>query len=148
MRTFSERTWMIEFLRKKLANKKIVLLGFGKEGQSSFSLIRRLLPQTSLCIADADESIFGNHLLVDDPNVFFRLGPDYLKGLDEFDVIMKTPGITLKAIDYNIDHEKITSQTDLFLQVYSNQVIGVTGTKGKTTSTFLLNHLQSLHNDI
>jgi len=138
MRIFLDRTFMIDFLRNKLANKKIVLLGFGREGQSSLSLIRRVLPQVTLHIADIDESITGNSLVIDDPNVFFKLGPDYLKGLDEFDLIMKTPGISMKDIDYSIDREKITSQTDLFTEVYSDQIIGITGTKGKSTTSTLL----------
>jgi UDP-N-acetylmuramoyl-L-alanine---L-glutamate ligase len=138
MRNFLDHTWMTDFLRKILADKNIVLLGFGREGQSSFSLIRKVLPQIPLCIADADGSVTSNPLANNDPNVHFKLGPDYLKGLDEFDLILKTPGISLKDIDYTIDREKITSQTDLFLQVYSNQVIGITGTKGKSTTSTLL----------
>ena len=126
---------MIDFLRNKLANKRIVLLGFGREGQSSYKLIRKALPQLSLYIADADESITGNPLVIGDPNVFFRLGPGYLDGLDEFDVIIKSPGVSLMDIDYAIDREKITSQTNLFLEVYSTQVIGITGTRGKSTTS-------------
>jgi UDP-N-acetylmuramoylalanine--D-glutamate ligase len=138
MKSFLDRFCMIDFLRNKLSNKRIVLLGFGREGQSSFNLIRRVLPETSLTIADIDESIIRNPLVIGDPNVFFKLGTDYFKGLDEFDMIIKTPGISLKDIDTTIDRKKITSQTDLFLEVYSNQVIGITGTKGKSTTSTLL----------
>jgi UDP-N-acetylmuramoyl-L-alanine---L-glutamate ligase len=138
MKTFSDHICMIDFLREKLATQRIVLLGFGREGQSSFRLIRRLLPLVSLYIADIDESVIENPLVTDDPNVLFRLGHDYLKGLNEFDVIIKSPGISLKDIDNNIVREKITSQTDLFLEVYSRQVIGITGTKGKSTTSTLL----------
>jgi UDP-N-acetylmuramoyl-L-alanine---L-glutamate ligase len=132
---------MIDFLKEKLANKKIVLLGFGREGQSSFNLIRKVLPQLPLYIADNDESIRTNPLLVGDPQVIFRLGTEYLKGLDAFDLIIKSPGISMKDIDYAIGREKITSQTDLFLQVYSSQVIGITGTKGKSTTSTLLHDI-------
>jgi len=105
---------MIDFLRKKLTDKRIVLLGFGREGQSSYKLIRKVLPQMSLYIADLDESVKYNPLVAIDPNVVFKLGSGYLQGLDLFDLIVKTPGISLKDIDYTIDREKITSQTDLF----------------------------------
>jgi UDP-N-acetylmuramoylalanine--D-glutamate ligase len=37
-----------------------------------------------------------------------------------------------------LDREKITSQTDIFLQLYSNQTIGITGTKGKSTTSNLV----------
>ena len=129
---------MIDFLRKKLADKRIVLLGFGREGQSSYKLIRKIFPQMSFHIADLDESVRINPLVAKDPNVVFKLGSIYLQQLDQFDLIIKTPGISFKDIDYAIDREKITSQTDLFLQVFSHQVIGVTGTKGKSTTSSLL----------
>jgi UDP-N-acetylmuramoylalanine--D-glutamate ligase len=129
---------MTDFLKEKLAGKKILLLGFGREGRSSLKLIRKALPRITLYIADSDKSIIDNPLVSDDQNVYFRTGPGYLEGLDEFDLIIKSPGISLKDIDYKIDRKKITSQTDLFLQVYSEQVIGITGTKGKSTTATLL----------
>jgi UDP-N-acetylmuramoyl-L-alanine---L-glutamate ligase len=132
---------MIDFLRNKLANKKIVLLGFGREGQSTFRLIRRILPQVHLSVADADESVAHHPLLLNDPEVSFRTGPDYLKGLDGFDMIIKSPGISLKDIECNTIREKITSQTDLFLEFYSGQVVGITGTKGKSTTATLLHSI-------
>ena len=141
MRIFSDRIYMIDFFRKKLANKRILLLGFGREGQSTFSLIHKILPQQSLYIADADESIMENPLVIGNPDVFFKTGPDYLKGIDAFDLIIKSPGISLKDIDYPVDRAKITSQTDLFLEVYSKQVIGITGTKGKSTTSTLLHSI-------
>ena len=53
--------------------------------------------------------------------------------------MIKTPGISLKDVD--IDISLISSQTDLFLEAYHNQVIGVTGTKGKSTTSSLIYHL-------
>jgi UDP-N-acetylmuramoyl-L-alanine---L-glutamate ligase len=131
---------MYDLIRKKLDGKKVVLLGFGREGLASYSLIRKALPDIHLAVADQNESLRENALLALDPNVELLLGKNYLKHLSQFDVIVKTPGITLKNIDYSISPESITSQTELFLEVYSKQVIGVTGTKGKSTTASLLFH--------
>ena len=152
---------MLELLRRRFANKSIVLLGFGREGQSSYSLLRRAFPGTQLVIADASEGVRENPLIRDDKHIRFITGPDYLDHLNDFDVIFRSPGIPIwKRIKENpadgslvssvnhspvhpnaIPREKITSQTELFLQRYSKQVIGVTGTKGKSTTSSLIHHI-------
>ena len=52
---------------------------------------------------------------------------------DAYDYIIKSPGIV--AWDLS---DKFTSMTDLFLSEFSGQVIGITGTKGKSTTSSLL----------
>ena len=132
---------MVEPLKNKLTDKKIVLLGFGKEGRSSYKLIRKIFPRLPLIIADSDETVKGNSLVINDPEVCFHLGPGYLDHLDQSDLIIKSPGITLKDLPYRLPQENITSQTDLFLQAYSGQVIGITGTKGKSTTSTLVHYI-------
>ncbi|HTX88281.1 MAG TPA: UDP-N-acetylmuramoyl-L-alanine--D-glutamate ligase [Bacteroidales bacterium] len=132
---------MQHVIRHKLEGKKVMILGFGREGQSSFRLIRKLLPGMNLTIADASENIASDPLLREDPSVTLFTGKGYLEHLNDYEVILKTPGITLQQLGGKIPSEKISSQTDLFLQAYSNQVIGVTGTKGKSTTATLIFHI-------
>jgi len=61
--------------------------------------------------------------------------------LNDYDIILKTPGISFTQINYYIEPEKISSQTALFLQYYGNQAIGITGTKGKSTTASLIAHI-------
>jgi len=129
---------MYNLIRSELENKNVLLLGFGREGQSSYRLIRRVLPELHLTIADANESVRDNEMIKDDLNLDLNLGEEYLEGLASYDLILKSPGITLKDISYNINPESITSQTDLFLRRYYKQVIGITGTKGKSTTSTLV----------
>ena len=65
-------------------------------------------------------------------------GEDYLTCLDDCDVIMKAPGVILKNIVSDEIKAKITSQTDLFLRFCDNMIIGITGTKGKSTTSSLI----------
>jgi UDP-N-acetylmuramoylalanine--D-glutamate ligase len=132
---------MFDLIRRELNNKKVLLLGFGREGQSSYRLIRSLLPQLHITIADEDKLVCENEILKNDHLVDFILGDDYLAGLNSFERVMKSPGISLKDISYPIDLSSITSQTDLFLSRYSPQIIGVTGTKGKSTTASLIHHI-------
>lgn len=135
---------MTDLITKKLSGKKVILLGFGREGQSSFKVIRKTLQDQKLVIADLDESIRFHPLVIEDPSVEFITGENYLNKLDEYDVIIKSPGVLLHRLPYKVPAEKITSQTDLFLREYSKQVIGITGTKGKSTTASLLFHILKL----
>jgi UDP-N-acetylmuramoylalanine--D-glutamate ligase len=122
---------IIEFLK----DKKIAILGFGREGKSSFQFIRNYLPDKHLSIHDQ------NIVEVNDSNVTIVSGENYLQNLNDYDIILKTPGISFANLNYFIAPEKISSQTALFLQYYGNQTIGITGTKGKSTTTSLIHHI-------
>jgi UDP-N-acetylmuramoylalanine--D-glutamate ligase len=132
---------MIDFLKKKLQGKRVLILGFGREGKASYQVIRKALPTLPLTIADTNPSIGSHPLLNGDAQVVFVLGPGYLDHLNRFDLIIKSPGISFLGMKELPAREKITSQSDLFLQVYSNQTIGITGTKGKSTTASLLHHV-------
>lgn len=135
---------MLDLIRRELENKKVLLLGFGREGRSSYRLIRRLLPSLHLTVADQNKQIAEDEVLKKDSFVDFHLGEGYLEGLNTFDLILKSPGITLKDISSKLDPDSITSQTDLFLRRYSSQVIGITGTKGKSTTSTLIHQILRL----
>ncbi|MCR5041200.1 MAG: UDP-N-acetylmuramoyl-L-alanine--D-glutamate ligase [Clostridia bacterium] len=119
-----------EALKNYLEDKSILLLGYGREGKSTHGVIRRLLPDKRLTVADAAE------LRLDDPLCDVVSGGDYLDGLEKYDLIIKSPGVPL-MFDYSGIEDKITCQLDLFLRFARCRVVGVTGTKGKTTTTTL-----------
>ena len=81
----------------------------------------------------------GIYSFIDKERYNLYFGDEYLKASSDYDVVIKTPGISVKDID--IDFSKITSQTDLFLEAFHSQVIGITGTKGKSTTSTLIYHL-------
>jgi UDP-N-acetylmuramoyl-L-alanine---L-glutamate ligase len=132
---------MLDLIKEIAGDKKIVLLGFGREGQSTYRILRKSLPGQALVINDRDGSVRNNPLLSGDRNISFNTGENYLDNLGEFDLIIKSPGISLHGIRKVIAPGKITSQTDLFLRRFAGQVIGITGTKGKSTTASLLHHI-------
>lgn len=133
---------MIERYRDYFSDKKILILGFGVEGKSTYRFLRRVLPDKMLSIADSNEAIRDLEMLRLDKNVTLNLGSDYLKHLEGFDMIIKSPGISLKEFPA-IDFSKFTSHTELFIRFFRNQIIGITGTKGKSTTSSLIHHIIS-----
>lgn len=122
---------MQEKIMKMLENyNNIAILGFGKEGQSTYNFIRKYNKNIKLTILDAKE------IEIDDINAEYKHYSGE-KDVLEFDLIIKTPGIAI--IDYSDEtKKKITSQMELLLEVNRKNVIGITGTKGKSTTTSLI----------
>lgn len=122
-----------------LNNKSILILGFGKEGKSTYNLIREKYKDINIGIADMKE--ITDLDVVNDKNITFHIGENYLDACYNYDVIIKGPGVIIK--DYlpdDIKH-KITCQTDLFVRYCPCKMIGITGTKGKSTTSSLMYHI-------
>lgn len=135
---------MVNKLIDYLKNKKILILGFGMEGYSTYSLIRRHLPEQQVFISDANlNAIEKYENVLNDKNVHIVPQEEYLKDLEKYDVIMKTPGLSFKDIDTTAFIDKIKSQIELFLEFVNVFTIGVTGTKGKSTTSSLIYHIIS-----
>ena len=130
---------MLENLLNYLENKKILILGFGKEGESTYKLLRKHFPEKNLFIADKNMNLLNEKIdLMEDPYVEVSLGENYLNGIEEYDLIIKAPGISLKDVDLSNIKDKITSQLELFFEFIKVYTIGITGTKGKSTTSSLM----------
>lgn len=122
-----------------LKNKKVLILGLGREGKSTYNLIRSIDKNKILGIADLNKVTDND--IINDKNVIIKDGKDYLNSCKDYDVIIKGPGVIIK--DYLDDDikKKITCQTDLFMKYAKCKTIGITGTKGKSTTTSLTYHI-------
>jgi len=130
---------MINNLIKYLQDKKILILGFGLEGYSTYRLIRRHLPNKELFVSDANLEVYSKYEEISkDSNIVIIPQENYLKDLEKYDVIMKTPGLSFKDIDTSKFANKIKSQIELFLEFVNVFTIGITGTKGKSTTSSLI----------
>lgn len=107
-------------------NKKILILGMGREGQSTLQFFKKFFPDLKVFTADQKD------------------GSNYLDNLKKYDLIIKSPGISWKIKEVKEAKEvgiKFLSQTQIFLELFKDRTIGITGTKGKSTTASLIYHI-------
>ena len=122
-----------------IIDKSIAIIGFGKEGKSSYNFIRRYLPNKKIAIIDKNDKLLEqNDYLKEDKNVIVITGENYLDSINDYDMIIKSPGVKIPNELVKIVKDKITSQLELLLEIDRNNIIGITGTKGKSTTSSLL----------
>ncbi len=133
-----------ESLVKNFKDKKILILGLGREGRDSFLFFRKLFPEKTIGLADRLEKSSlpreTKKIISRGKKIDLHCGRDYLKSLAQYDVVVKSPGIPvhLPPIEIAAKKGKITSQTAIFLKYCPGVVVGVTGTKGKSTTAALI----------
>ncbi len=105
-------------------------MGFGIEGRAAAAYWAQKGDEITIC---------DSNVSLDLPAAYRRkLGPDYLEQLDDFDVIVRSQSVRYDGIDPS----RITSGTNEFFAQCPSRIIGVTGTKGKgTTSSLIANIL-------
>ncbi len=118
---------------QELKDKKILVLGFGREGRDSFLALRKMFPDKIIGVADEKE------ISAPDKNVKLHTGKDYLGEVGDYEVVIKTPGIPMSKIEKSFSKDTIiTTQTNIFFNNFKGMIIGVTGTKGKGTVASLI----------
>lgn len=110
-------------IKRLFADKRVLIAGMGREGQSAKLLLARLNADVLIDTADNNEGI--REALTK----------------TSYDKVIKSPGVPMRVLADLCTEEQITSMTDVFLQVYGDKTIGITGTKGKSTTTSLVYHI-------
>lgn len=120
---------------------KIAILGFGSQGKSAYEyFLKDGATEITICDQNENEDIPADAKT--------KLGSDYLNALEEFDLIIRSPSVHPTEIAKASGPEilnKVTTNTNEFLKVCpSKNIVGVTGTKGKgTTSTLIAKMLEA-----
>lgn len=96
----------------KINGKRILIWGYGREGKSTEQFLKRCCKPASVEIFEGKRDGFNE---------------------DDYDWIVKSPGIV-----YHEANLKYLSQTEIFLEEFRDRVIGITGTKGKSTTSSML----------
>lgn len=102
---------------------RIAILGYGVEGRSALKFLKKLCPKADFDIKDQ------------------KFGRNYLKHLETFDLIVRSPGVPYLTPEIQRAKRvgvEITSATKLFFKHAKGTLVGITGTKGKGTVATLL----------
>lgn len=135
----------------EFSGKRVAVAGFGIEGQAAvgFLLQDRIIP---LVYDEKPETDFSADTVkaYRDQGVEFHFAT--LDGLEGADVIIRSPGIQPEKPALLAAHRKgieITSITKIFFERAKGITIGVTGTKGKgTTSSLIAEILKNAGKDV
>ncbi|OGM89836.1 hypothetical protein A3J77_00540, partial [Candidatus Wolfebacteria bacterium RBG_13_41_7] len=127
------------------------MLGLGAENFAliKFLLMKRIKCEITICDTKSLKELTAKYkYLADKKNISWKLGKDEIKRLDGFDVIYRSPGWPVadpaikEAVKLGV---KLSSPINLFFRLCpTKNIIGVTGTKGKgTTSTLIYEILKA-----
>lgn len=120
------KSTILDKFKDDLENKKIAIWGLGKEGISTLQFIQNNnIKCKEIGILDTKDL----------PEIEGTKKLNKTEELNKYDLIFKSPGIV--ADKSKIDIDKLTSQTEEFIKILSEQIIGITGTKGKSTTSSL-----------
>ena len=120
----------VEFIR----DKSVLIMGFGREGKSTYNYIRKYLPEKDLTVCD--QTTLTDETLVSDEHCTLVCGYDYMKVINDYDIVFKSPGISVRDVEIAPD-TYVTCQLDMFMKYAPCVKVGITGTKGKTTTSTL-----------
>ncbi len=122
--------------------KKVAILGFGVEGLATAEYLSKQgarltvldkKPQSELS-PEANDTIKRLSLT-------YKGEKGYMAELSQFDVIVRSPGVSRFGKELVAASEKgvkITSHTQIFMDACPSPIVGVTGTKGKGTTSSLI----------
>ncbi len=128
-----------------LGRSRIVILGMGREGLETYRFLRAEFPDRMIGVADRLEAdrlapeVRG--AIAHDRNLAAHLGENYLQCLRQYEVIVRSPGVPLitPAIRQAIGAgARVTSHIEIFLANCVGTTVGITGTKGKSTTASLI----------
>ncbi|MBF0710017.1 MULTISPECIES: UDP-N-acetylmuramoyl-L-alanine--D-glutamate ligase [unclassified Gemella] len=124
----------------KLKNKNILILGFARSGYKTALILNKLGINVTV---NASDDLSDNEQAHELRNLGVKIisGEHPLELLDETDLIIKNPGIPYKieflqrALEKNID---IITEIELASTLFNHNIIALTGTNGKTTTSMML----------
>lgn len=128
---------------EKLKGKRVLVLGVGVSNRPLVRLLLRYGIHVTCCDKTPREKLDAEVLELETLGAKLHLGEGYLDGLSG-DVVFRTPGLHPDTQQIKALRESgavITSEMEAFFAVCPAQIIAVTGSDGKTTTSTLISEL-------
>lgn len=129
-------------MRPDLHGRTVGIWGLGREGMSMAAVAAAAGAARIVAVDDAGRVPFTTPQGIDGLEVF--RGPEHLALLRTCDVVFVSPGVPWRQpafADLRTSGVRVSSAADWFVTRFAAQTIGVTGTKGKSTTASFLGHL-------
>ncbi|MEO7994421.1 MAG: UDP-N-acetylmuramoyl-L-alanine--D-glutamate ligase [bacterium] len=135
---------------KRIAGKRFAIYGYGVTGQALADFLLEHGGQVVI-LDDAARAHFDPAMLAEAESrgielVFKPTAHDWMRLLPHVGALLPSPGITLTALLLDIAdqcHVTVMSELDLAADYFPGEIIGVTGTNGKSTITAWIHHVLS-----
>jgi UDP-N-acetylmuramoylalanine--D-glutamate ligase len=125
-----------------LTGRRVGIWGLGREGHAA---LRLLAPIATVVVADDKELEAADTEMLNGQDIEHAVGTDGLTLLQKCDVVVRSPGVSVYRDDFRSLHAagvQTTTGTDIWFAEHPDAfTIGVTGTKGKSTTSSLIAHL-------
>ena len=135
----------IEQLEKLIQGKKVAFIGAGVSHKRCIEQFVELGAQVTLCDQKKSIEDFGDYAdTLRRLNVALSLGEHYTDGFAGQDIIMRTPGYEYfkpELQDAKAAGAMVTSEVELFFEFCPCEIVAVTGSDGKTTTTTLISKM-------
>jgi UDP-N-acetylmuramoylalanine--D-glutamate ligase len=129
----------LENFKKEIFGKKIAVIGIGVSNIPAIEYLTSLGGIITAC--DKKEKLGEECARLNDLNISFNLGENYLCNLTNYEYILRSPGVkpfTKELEEAQEKGVKITSEIELLVSLCPCRIIGITGSDGKTTTTTLV----------
>ena len=124
-----------------LKGQRVAVVGIGVSNTPLIRLLVRAGVKVTACDKRTREQFNGQADALESLGVHLQLGPDYRKGLEDYDVIFRTPGLRPDVPELEQARARgalLTSEMEAFFQVCPCKLLAVTGSDGKTTTTSII----------
>ena len=135
----------IEQLQDLIQGKKVAFIGAGVSHKRCIEQFVELGAQVTLCDQKKSLEDFGAYAdTLRRLHVRLSLGEHYTDGFAGQDIIMRTPGYEYYKPELQAALQagtKVTSEVELFFELCPYEIVAVTGSDGKTTTTTLISKM-------